>query len=212
MKKFIIAKKIEMSQRFRDNGNVVPVTLLVAGPCVVAQVKTKEKDGYDAVQLGWNEEEKPNKPAAGHAKAAGKAFKVLKEFRLPEASTLKVGDVIGAETFVAGEFIDAMGTSKGKGFQGVVKRHHFRGGPRTHGHKDNLRMPGSIGAGGIQRVMKGLRMGGRMGGERVTIKNLEVIDIDATTGIIAVKGAVPGPQGTTIVLTGGYAKKLGWNS
>lgn len=208
--KFIIAKKIEMSQRFRDNGNVVPVTLLQAGPCVVAQIKTKENDGYDAVQFGWQEDEDANKPATGHGKAAGKAFKVLKEFRLAEPTKLMVGDVIDAGTFSAGEIVDAMGMSKGKGFQGVVKRHGFGGGPRTHGHKDNLRMPGSIGSGGLQRVLKGLRMGGRMGGERVTVKNLEVVDVDAATGIIAIKGAVPGVQGSTIIITGGFDKKQAW--
>lgn len=209
--KFILAKKIEMSQRFKENGTVVPVTLLEAGPCVVTQIRTKEKDGYDAVQVGFTEAKKPNKPEAGHTKGIGKAFRILKEFRLDAPSDMKVGDVIEATTFAPGEFIDAQGTSKGKGFQGVVKRWHFRGGPATHGHKDNLRMPGSIGAGGVQHVLKGLKMGGRMGGDTVTVKNLEVIEVDAAKGIIAVKGGIPGARGTEIVLIGGHAKKLSWN-
>ncbi|MEY4744968.1 MAG: Ribosomal protein large subunit ribosomal protein [Candidatus Parcubacteria bacterium] len=209
--KFIIAKKLEMSQRFKENGNVVPVTLLQAGDCVVTQIRTKEKDGYDAVQIGCIEEAHPNLPEKGHTKALGKAFQVLKEFRLDAPTTLKVGDVVSTSQFIAGEFVDAVGVSKGKGFQGVVKRHHFRGGPRTHGHKDNLRMPGSIGSGGMQRVFKGLRMGGRMGGDQVTVKNLEVVEVDAEQGILAVKGAVPGAFGATILLTGGHTEKKSWN-
>ncbi len=208
--KFIIAKKIEMSQRFKENGTVVPVTLLAAAPCVVTQVRTKEVDGYDALQVGTIEEEKPNLPMKGHTKAVGKAFKEVMEFRLDAPSDLKVGDVIDAATFVSGEFVDVTGVSKGKGFQGVVKRHHFRGGPASHGHKDNLRMPGSIGSGGMQRVFKGLRMGGRMGGEQVTVKNLEIVEADAVKGIIAVKGAVPGAFGAVLSLTGGYSKKKSW--
>ncbi len=208
--KFIIAKKIEMSQRFKENGTVVPVTLLAAGPCVVTQVRTKETDGYDALQVGFEEDEKPNMPMKGHTKAAGKAFKEVIELRLDAPSDLKVGDMIDAATFVPGEFVDVAGVSKGKGFQGVVKRHHFRGGPASHGHKDNLRMPGSIGSGGMQRVFKGLRMGGRMGGEQVTVKNLEIVEADATKGIIAVKGAVPGAFGAVLTLTGGHMKKKSW--
>lgn len=210
--KFIIAKKLEMSQRFKENGTVVPVTLLQAGPCVVTQVKTKEKDGYDAVQVGFSEDEKPRLPQKGHAaKGAGKAFSTYREIRVDGTSDLKVGDVLDAAQFATGEFVHAMGVSKGKGFQGVVKRHGFGGGPATHGHKDNLRMPGSIGSGGMQRVFKGLRMGGRMGGDQVTVKNLEVIEVDAAKGILAVKGAVPGAFGAILELTGGNAKKESWN-
>lgn len=208
--KFILAKKLEMSQRFRDNGNVVPVTLLSVGPCVVTQVRTKDKDGYDAVQVGAGEDDKPSLPQKGHTKALGKAFGIFKEFRLEGPSTLNVGDQIDANQFTPGEFVDIMGTSKGKGFQGVVRRHHFRGGPKTHGHKDNERMPGSIGAGGIQKVFKGMRMGGRMGGGQVTVKNLEIVEVDAAKGIIAVKGAVPGAYGAHLVITGGYSAKKSW--
>jgi large subunit ribosomal protein L3 len=209
--KFIIAKKLEMSQRFKENGAVVPVTLLQAGPCVVTQVKTKEADGYDAIQVGFSEEEKPNLPQKGHTKAVGKAFQTYREIRIDGATDLKVGDTLDASQFATGEFVHVMGVSKGKGFQGVVKRHHFRGGPATHGHKDNLRMPGSIGSGGMQRVFKGLRMGGRMGGDQVTVKNLEVIEVDAAKGILAVKGAVPGAFGAILEIDGGNAKKESWN-
>jgi len=208
--KFIIAKKIEMSQRFKDNGVAVPVTLLEAADCVITQVRTKEKDGYDAIQLGTGEDKRATMSEAGHTKALGKTPELLKEFRLEGPTDRKVGDVVKATEFVPGEFVDVQGISKGKGFQGVVKRHHFRGGPASHGHKDNLRMPGSIGAGGIQRVFKGMRMGGRMGGDQVTIKNLEIVEVDAEKGIIAVKGAVPGAYGTELVLTGGHTKKLSW--
>lgn len=209
--KFILAKKLEMSQRFRENGNVVPVTLLSVGPCTVTQVRTQETDGYDAIQVGFGTDESPKLPQKGHTKNLGKAFEIYKEFRLDAPATYKVGDVIDATQFVSGEYVDIMGTSKGKGFQGVVKRHHFGGGPATHGHKDNLRMPGSIGSGGMQRVFKGLRMGGRMGGDQVTVKNLEVVDIDVTKGVMAVKGAVPGAYGADLVITGGYEKKQSWS-
>ncbi|MEK9152640.1 MAG: 50S ribosomal protein L3, partial [Patescibacteria group bacterium] len=153
---------------------------------------------------------KPTKPLAGHLKAT-KNFKTLREFRLNDASELKVGDTIDASTFAPGEFIKVTGESKGKGFQGVVKRHHFRGGPASHGHKDNLRMPGSIGSGGMQRVFKGLRMGGRMGGERVSVSNLEVVSVDAAKGLLMVKGAVPGARGGLLLITGnGATKRLSW--
>lgn len=209
--KFIIAKKLEMSQRFKENGNVVPVTLLEVADCVVTQVRTKEKDGYDAVQLGCGEETRPTLSEKGHTKGLGKTFKVLREFRTDGPAEFKVGDVVPASQFVAGEFVNVEGVSKGKGFQGVVKRHHFRGGPKTHGHKDNLRMPGSIGSGGMQRVFKGLRMGGRMGGDQVTVKNLEIIEVDAAKGVLAVKGAVPGAFGAELALVGGHTEKQSWN-
>lgn len=208
--KFIIAKKLEMTQRFQENGTVVPVTLLQAGPCTVTQVKTEEKDGYSAVQIGFGEAKKVNRPLMGHFKAAGKAFKTLREFD-PGDAEYKVGDMIEASSFASGEFVEVCGTSKGKGFQGVVKRHGFKGSPASHGHKDQLRMPGSIGSTGPARVFKGVRMPGRMGGGSVTTKNLEVIDVDAKRGVIAVKGAVPGPTGGTVFVLGGYEKKQTWN-
>lgn len=209
--KFIIAKKLEMSQRFKDDGTVVPVTILQAGPCTVTQVKNQDNDGYVAVQVGFGEGKNPTKSVAGHVKPTGKVFKALKEFRVKDAAAFKVGDVIDASVFAPGEFVKVMGTSKGKGFQGVVKRHHFAGGPATHGHKDNLRMPGSIGSGGMQRVFKGLRMGGRMGGEQVTVSNLQVVEADAKNGTLVVRGAVPGARGATILVTGeGSTKKVAW--
>lgn len=209
--KFIIAKKLEMSQRFREDGTVVPVTLVKVEPCKVTQVKTVEKDGYAAVQVGCGKEKNPNKPLLGHLKEVGESFKTLREFRVTDPAEFQVGAVIDAGAFATGEFVHVSGESKGKGFQGVVKRHGFRGGPATHGHKDNLRMPGSIGAGGIQHVFKGMRMGGHMGAANVTVKNLQVVDVDAGAGIIALKGAVPGARGAVLALVGGYDSKLSWN-
>jgi len=209
--KFIIAKKIEMSQRFRADGTVVPVTLLQAGPCVVTQVKTQDKDGYSAVQLGLGKEKYPSKPQSGHLKPAGEMCKIVREFRVDGPVELAVGAKVDAAQFKPGEFVGVSGISKGKGFQGVVKRHHFRGGPASHGHKDNLRMPGAIGSGGMQRVFKGLRMGGHMGSDSVTVKNLEVIEVDAANNILAVKGAVPGARGAVLLVSGGHEAKQSWN-
>lgn len=207
--KFIIAEKIEMSQRFKEDGTVVPVTLLSATPCEVVQMKTKETDGYTAVQLGSGLAKKPSKPQVGHSKANNKTFRTLREFRI-DAPTQQPGEVIDVSQFAPGEFVQVTATSKGKGFQGVVKRHHFRGGPKSHGHKDNLRMPGSIGSGGMQRVFKGLRMGGHMGMDQVTVKNLEIVEVDAKNGVIAVKGAVPGARGAIVLVSGGYSEKQAW--
>ncbi|MDD2785971.1 MAG: 50S ribosomal protein L3 [Patescibacteria group bacterium] len=194
--KFILAKKLEMSQVFLPNGTVIPVTLVQAGPCVVTQVKTDEQDGYKAVQLGFLNAKRLTSPMTGHLKDLPKV-KILSEFRIADAGELKRGDMIEATTFVAGDEVEVSGTSKGKGFQGVVKRHHFHGHPASHGHKDQLRMPGSIGAGGVQRVFKGVRMAGRMGGETVTVKNLSVVEV-REGGILAIKGAVPGARNTIL--------------
>lgn len=192
--KCILAKKLEMSQIFRQDGTVVPVTLVQAGPCVVTQVKTQEADGYTAVQFGFLSAKKLSKPQEGHLKGLQK-LRFLREFRMQDVdvSDIKRGDVIEASTFASGDLVDVIGTSKGKGFQGVVKRHGFHGHPSSHGHKDQLRMPGSIGAGGVQHVLKGRRMAGRMGNDTVTVKNLEVIEV-RDQGIIALKGAVPGAR------------------
>ncbi len=194
--KFILAKKLEMSQVFKTDGTVVPVTLLQAGPCVVTQVKSQEQDGYVAVQIGFMPAKKLTKSEEGHLKDLPK-LKVLREFRVDAVSDMKRGDTVDATTFTQGDIIDVTGTSKGKGFQGVVKRHHFRGHPSSHGHKDQQRMPGSIGAGGVQHVLKGRRMAGRMGNETVTVKNLEVVEI-RDGGVIAVKGAVPGARNAVL--------------
>jgi large subunit ribosomal protein L3 len=190
--KFILAKKLEMSQVFRPDGTVVPVTLVQAGPCVVTQVKTPETDGYTSVQLGFAPTRKLAKPQAGHLKDLP-TMSALREFRLEAATDLKRGDSVEASTFTVGDTIHVTGTSKGRGFQGVVKRHGFSGGPASHGHKDQARMPGSIGPGGVQHVLKGRRMAGRMGDEQVTVQNLEVIEV-RDGGILAVKGAVPGAR------------------
>ena len=208
--KFIIAEKIEMTQRFQEDGTAVPVTLLKAEPSTVTQVKTQEKDGYDAVQVGHDEVKKANKTLSGHLKSVGKLFRTLKEFRTEGGATLAVGDQVGVSQFAPGEYVKVTGTSKGKGFQGVVKRHGFSGSPASHGHKDQLRMPGSIGATGPARVFKGTRMGGNMGNEQVTVTNLQIVDIDEKTNVIAVKGAVPGARGSQIVITGGTEKRQSW--
>jgi large subunit ribosomal protein L3 len=194
--KFILAKKLEMSQVFRPDGTVVPVTLVQAGPCVVTQVKTSETDGYTAVQLGFLPKKELSKPEAGHLKDLPQAS-VLREFRLEAPSELKRGDAVEATVFAVGDAVQVTGISKGKGFEGVVKRHKFHGHPSTHGHKDQLRMPGSIGAGGVQHVLKGRRMAGRMGNEQVTVKNLEIVEV-RDNGILAVKGAVPGSRNSVI--------------
>ena len=190
--KYILAKKIEMSQVYQPDGTVVPVTLVQAGPCVVTQVKAQDTDGYTAVQVGFDPAKKLSKPEEGHLKDLPK-FRHLCEFRIEDASSIKRGDAIDATTFAVGDVVSVSGTSKGKGFQGVVKRHHFHGHPTSHGHKDQERMPGSIGAGGVQHVLKGRRMAGHMGSDRVTVKNLRVIEI-REGGILALKGAVPGAR------------------
>jgi large subunit ribosomal protein L3 len=195
--KFLLGKKIGMTQRFREDGTVVPVTLIAAAPNIVTMVRTPERDGYAAIQIGAGADKNQNKPAAGHLKDLPKV-KVMREVR--GAAGLERGAELTVAQFAAGEKVDITGVSKGKGFQGVVKRHHFAGGPRTHGHKDNARMPGSIGAGGVQHVIKGTRMGGHMGDDRVTVKNLEVIEADLSGNVLAVKGAVPGARGTLLMI------------
>jgi large subunit ribosomal protein L3 len=194
--KFILAKKLEMSQVYAEDGRVIPVTLVLAGPCVVTQVKEEGKDGYKAIQVGFANAKRLNKPLEGHLKELPK-FRFLAEFRINEPVDLKRGDVIESSIFEKGEMVNVIGVSKGKGFQGVVKRHGFHGGPASHGHKDQLRMPGSIGAGGVQKVFKGLRMGGHMGDEQVTDKNLQIVEV-RDGGILAIKGAVPGARNSLI--------------
>lgn len=202
--KFILGKKLEMTQKFSEDGTVVPVTAVLAGPCMVTQVRTSEKDGYNAVQIGFLVKNKLNKPQSGHLKGLDN-FRYLKEFR-PEGfdnkEGLKRGDKISVENFEVGDVVKVSGVSKGKGFQGVVKRHGFSGGPASHGDKDQLRMPGSIGAQGPQRVLKGLRMPGHMGDHCVTIKNLKVIEIDKDKNIIFIKGAIPGARNGLVEIIG----------
>jgi len=187
-----------MTQIFNENERVVPVTLIEAGPCYVIQKKEKGTDGYIAVQLGFEEvsDKRMNKPLIGHLKKAGvPMLKHLREFRVKDHSDLELGQVVSADIFEVGDLVDVVGTSKGKGFAGVVKRHHFAGGPKTHGQSDRHRAPGSIGAGTTPgRVFKGMRMAGRMGGQRVTVSNLEVVMVDKDRNLIAVKGAIPGAK------------------
>src|SRR5215472_13633782 len=201
----ILGKKIGMSQVFRPNGEAVPVTLLKAGPCMVTQRKTSTTDGYDAVQLGLVEFVKPqriNKPRAGHLKKAGvEGAKFLRELHLrPGDDDFKPGDKVLVDQFKPKDKVDVIGISKGKGFAGVVKRHHFGGGDDTHGSMFH-RAPGSIGASSFpSRVLPGMRMGGHMGHERVTVRNLEVIDVDTEDNVLVVKGAVPGPNGGYVLV------------
>lgn len=199
----IIGKKIGMTQVFRPDGQVVPVTLLKAGPCVVVQRKTPARDGYDAVQLALIEKtKKPNKPTAGHLKKAGLegGVRFLREFRLKGGADLKPGDRVLVDQFKPNEKVDVTGVSKGRGFAGVVKRHGFGGGDATHGSMFH-RAPGSIGASSFpSRVFPGTRMGGRMGHAQVTVRNLEVIDVDPEDHVLMVKGAVPGPNGGYVIV------------
>jgi large subunit ribosomal protein L3 len=201
----ILGKKIGMTQVFRADGQVVPVTLLKAGPCVVVQRKQPVRDGYDAVQLGLLEFAKPrriSKPLAGHVKKAGvEGVKFLRELRLrPGDDDLKTGDRVLVDQFKPSDKVDVIGVSKGRGFAGLVKRHHYRGGDATHGSMFH-RAPGSIGASSFpSRVFPGLKMAGHMGVARVTVRNLEVIDVDAEENVLVVKGAVPGPNGGYVVV------------
>jgi large subunit ribosomal protein L3 len=202
----ILGKKIGMTQVFRPNGEVVPVTVLKAGPCIVVQRKTPTTDGYDAVQLGLMEFVKPSrmtKPAAGHLKKANaEGVKFLREFRLDEAPNgdLKPGDRVLVDEFKPNEKVDVIGVAKGRGFAGLVKRHHFRGGDASHGSMFH-RAPGSIGASSFpSRVMRGMRMAGHMGTNRVTVRNLEIVQVDAEENVMLVKGAVPGPNGAYVVV------------
>lgn len=201
MKKGLIGKKLGMTQIFDEKGNVVPVTVIEAGPCVVAQVKTVETDGYNAIQLGYGEVKAKhiNKPEAGHfAKSKLENKKHLREFRLEDISNFKVGDEVKADIFATGEKVDIQGTSKGKGFQGVIKRHGQHRGPMGHGSMYHRR-PGSMGATSTPgRVFKGKKLPGHMGSVTVTIQNLDVVAVDMDKNVILVKGSVPGAKGAIL--------------
>ena len=186
-----------MTRIFDERGRNIPVTVIEAGPCFVTQIKTDETDGYTAVQVGFDEvrEKIITKPELGHLKGAGKVLRTLKEFRLDEVNDLKVGDEINVDIFEKGDIVAVTGKSKGKGFQGTMKRHNFSGGPKSHGQKDRLRAPGSIGAGSSpSRVWKGMKMSGQMGNENVTVRNIEVVEIRPDKNILLVKGSVPGSR------------------
>ena len=201
MKKGLIGKKIGMTQIFNEEGKVIPVTVIEAGPCVVSQVKTEETDGYNSIQLGFGaiKESKVNKPERGHFTKANIApARYLREFRVDSIEDVKVGDELKADIFMAGDKIDIQGTSKGKGFQGVIKRHGQHRGPMGHGSMYHRR-PGSMGSTSTPgRVFKGKKLPGHMGSETVTIQNLEVIKVDLDKNIILVKGSVPGAKGSIL--------------
>lgn len=204
MKKGIIGKKIGMTQIFDESGKVIPVTVVEAGPCVVVQKKTVENDGYNAVQIGFSDKKasRVNKPQQGHfAKAGVAAKRVLKELRLDDIDSVNVGDLIKADIFADGEYVDVTGTSKGKGFQGTIKRWNGARLKETHGTGPVHRHAGSMGACSTpSRIFKGKKMPGHMGAETVTIQNLVVAKVDAENNLLAIKGAVPGPKGGTVVV------------
>lgn len=195
---FILAKKLKMTSIFAENGDSIPVTVLQAGPCTVTQVKNDEKDGYAAVQLGFDtkKEKHQTKPEKGHLKDLP-AFRHLGEFRLDEATPLKRGDQVLVDTFQKGEVVDCTATSKGHGFSGVIKRHNFSGGPAAHGSQSH-RIPGSTGSRFPQHTPKGRKLPGHYGVDTVTVKNITVMDVDASLNLLVVKGAVPGHNGTLV--------------
>jgi large subunit ribosomal protein L3 len=204
--KFILGKKVGMTQVFKEDGVVVPVTRVIAGPCVITQIKKAGKVPMVQIGFGQKKVKLMNKPELGHLKGITAnndeklTVRFLKDFRA-EQEGLKKGDIFTAQIFAAGEKVQVIGTSKGKGFQGVVKRHHFRGQMASHGVKDQLRTSGSIGAGGVQRVFKGKRMAGRMGNDQVTIKNLEVVEVHPENNELLIKGAVPGGRNALLLIS-----------
>ena len=203
--KFILGKKQHMMQCFLSDGTAIPATVISAGPLVVTQVKNPDADGYTAIQVAYEEQkpERVNKAHLGHVKEAtgeDKAYKHLREFR--DIEEVKAGDRITVSVFNEGDTVTVSGISKSKGFQGVVKRHGFHGGPRSHGQKHSEREHGSIGGGLRNKVPKGMRMGGRMGGDRITVKNLEVIGVDQENNQLLIKGAIPGRRGTLVEIVG----------
>lgn len=197
--KFILGKKENMFSFVGSDGRATAATLLSVGPVLITQVKSKETDGYEAIQMGFGVRAAKNisKGVLGHTKDLG-LFATIREFRVDDTSAWKVGDTVDAGAFAIGDEVTVSGTSKGKGFQGVVKRHKFKGGQRTHGQKHSEREPGSIGSTGQQKISKGRRMAGRMGGERITVKGLRVLGVDTTNGKILVSGCVPGIKGALL--------------
>ena len=209
MKKGLIGKKIGMTQIFDEKGNMIPVTVVEAGPCVVVQKKTTENDGYEAVQVGYGDKkvQRVNKPMAGHFKKADVApKKVLKEFRLADTSSLNVGDIIKADIFAAGEYVDVVGKSKGKGTAGVIKRWNFGRLRESHGTGPVARHGGSLGVIDPARIFKGKKMAGHLGSERVTVQNLSVVKVDSENNLIAIKGSIPGPKGGIVVIADSVKK------
>lgn len=205
----ILGRKIGMTELFRDDGRIVPVTVIEAGPCYVLQIRTKDKDGYDAVQLGFGDkrEKSTNKPELGKFKKVNLSPKrFIRELRITPEQKFEIGQQLKVDVFAAGDAVDVMGTSIGKGFQGGMKRWHWKGGPKTHGSMSHRR-PGSIGSSSDpSRVFKGHHLPGRMGGDRVTVQNLEVVKIDSENNLLLVEGAVPGPRNSLLIIK--KAKKL----
>jgi len=196
----IIGKKIGMTQVFTEDGKTKAVTAIEAGPCTVTQVKTVENDGYQAVQLGFGQAKKLNAPEKGHLKNLGQ-FKYLRELRVVNIEGVNPGDKVDVSIFKPGDKVDVTGISRGKGFTGVVKRHHFRGGPKTHGQSDRQRAPGAIGSTTSPgRVWKNLKMAGHMGDVRVTVRNLEVYSADVNKNLLLVKGAIPGGENSLVII------------
>lgn len=198
----MVGRKVGMTQIFDEAGLVHPVTVVECGPNVVTQIRTVEKDGYEAVQLGFGQAKNLNKPERGHLKPSGyENLKELREVKADNVGDFTVGQVIKADTFAEGELVDVTGTSKGRGFQGTVKRHNFRGGPKTHGQSDRHRAPGSIGASATPgRVLKGMRMAGHMGDERVTVQNLKVLRVDAERNLLLIEGSLPGHNQALVLI------------
>ncbi|MFC1613046.1 50S ribosomal protein L3 [Patescibacteria group bacterium] len=213
--KFILGTKKEMTQIFNDNGDCIPVTVVNAGPCIITQIKTKESDKYDAVQIGYGEKKKVGKTLRGHYKKIGdecncRHLKEMRDKKMNSAGidNIKIGDIFGVEIFNEGDIVKVIGNSKGKGFQGVVKRHGFHGSPASHGHKDQLRMPGSIGATAPAHVFKGKRMAGRMGGGSITMSNLKIIKVDKEKNLLYIKGAVTGARNGLLQVKGDGEMKV----
>ena len=210
MKKGLIGRKVGMTQIFDEKGNVIPVTVVELGPCTVTQKKTTENDGYNAVQLGFEDKKvtRTNKPMKGHFDKANVApKKILKEFRLEDDSAINVGDILKADIFAAGEKVDVVGTSKGKGTAGVIKRWNFSRLKETHGTGPVARHAGSLGAcSDPSRVYKGKKLAGHLGAERVTIQNLDVVKVDAENNLIAIKGAIPGPKKGIVMVVNSVKK------
>jgi large subunit ribosomal protein L3 len=193
-----LGRKIGMTQIFREDGRVVPVTVIEAGPCVITQIKTKETDGYEAVQLGFGDVKRLNKARAGHLKSSQQR-RFLREVKADDVSEFEVGQSLGVDVFEEGEILDIIGRSKGRGFAGVMKRWGFSGGPRTHGQSDRARAPGSIGGGTTPgKVYKGLKMAGHMGNRRITVKGLEIVRIDPDRNLIMLKGGIPGAPNSLV--------------
>ena len=197
----LMGKKLGMTQIFDETGQAVPVTVLKVGPCVVTQVRTNERDGYEAIQLGYEKSRRLNSPDRGHQKAAGSSMRHLREVKASDISGYEVGQVVDCSLFTAGDKVDVTATSKGKGFAGVVKRHGFAGGPKTHGQSDRHRAPGSIGSSATPgRVFKGMKMAGRMGGERTTVQNLTIERVDPEKNLLLVRGSVPGAKESLVIV------------